>query len=314
MRNWTSILHYALGGIAVLHVPLHSRLDAGEPKPVPRVQAIPLPQEQVSFAFDRKELTRLYFGPTQQRPFLFPLNGPSGLSLTRMGHPHDPVSHSHHNSVWISHANVNGVSFWADTSGAHIVHKRVQKLTDGDTAASVQTVSSWRTSEGVELLEEKRSMTVAPLENGEWMLFLDIELTPVKQPVHLGDTAFGMLGVRMAKSIGVKDGGGTIQNSEGGVDELGCFRKKARWADYSGPITNQSQEGITIFDHPLNPNYPVPFHVRDDGWMGAALTFGNPVTIEPNQPLKLKYALYVHSGLPQLDKLESLWKKFTIAP
>lgn len=104
----------------------------------------------------------------------------------------------------------------------------------------MQTVSSWRTKEGVDLLEEKRQVTVATLENGEWMLVLELELTPVKQPVHIGDTAFGMLGVRMAKSIGVKDGGGAIQISEGGVDELGCFRKKARWADYSGPVTNQS--------------------------------------------------------------------------
>ena len=29
-----------------------------------------------------------------------------------MGHPHDPVGHSHHNSVWIAHESVNGESFW----------------------------------------------------------------------------------------------------------------------------------------------------------------------------------------------------------
>jgi hypothetical protein len=62
--------------------------------------------------------------------------------------------------------------------------------------------------------------------------------------VTLGQTPFGLLGVRMAKSIGVADGGGRILNSEGGVNEVGCFRKAARWVDYSGPVTADVDEGI----------------------------------------------------------------------
>ena len=287
---------------------------AAQPKPVPRVQAIPLPQDQVAFECDRKELTRLYLGNTQQRPYLFPVNGPSGFTLTRLGHPHDPITHSHHNSVWISHADINGISFWADTSGAKIVHQRVEKLTDSDIAASVETSALWRTKEGVNLLKENRTITVEPLGNGEWLLKIDLQLTPEKDPVQIGDTAFGMLGIRMAKTLGVKDGGGTIRNSEAGIDEAGCFRKKARWVDYSGPVTNTVQEGITLFDHPSNHNHPAPFHVRDDGWMGAALSFGNPLSLIPGQTLKLRYALYVHSGTANPENIERQWKAFATAP
>ena len=78
----------------------------------------------------------------------------------------------------------------------------------------------------------------------------------------------GLLGVRMAKSIGVADGGGRILNSEGGVNEVGCFRKAARWVDYSGPVTADVDEGINLLDHPQNLHHPVEFHVRNDGWMG----------------------------------------------
>ncbi len=74
-----------------------------KPKPVPRMQVIPMPYHQASFQRDGVELTRYHFGPGLHRPFLFPVIGQSGISLTRMGHPHDPESHSHHNSVWISH-------------------------------------------------------------------------------------------------------------------------------------------------------------------------------------------------------------------
>ena len=124
----------------------------------------------------------------------------------------------------------------------------------------------------------------------------------------------------MARSIGVNDGGGLIRNSEGNVNEQGddgVFRKPARWVDYSGPITNDANEGITLFDHPSNPSYPTPFHVRGDGWMGASLTFAGPITIEPDQPLRLRYGVSVHRGVPEVRWIEDRWEPFadtTIEP
>src|SRR5688500_2201321 len=113
------------------------------PKPVPLMQAVPQPYGQVSLQRDGKEIARYHFGPGLRRPFVFPVVGPAGRSLTRMGHPHDPESHSHHNSVWVSHNDVDGVSFWDDRARGRIVHRRVEKFDDRDDAASVTTVSEW---------------------------------------------------------------------------------------------------------------------------------------------------------------------------
>ena len=99
-----------------------------EAKPVPRIQAVPQSYEQISFQREGVEIARYHFGPALRRPFVFPLIGPAGLSLTRMGHPHDPESHSHHNSVWVSHNSVNGVSFWDDRAKGKIVHQRIEAL------------------------------------------------------------------------------------------------------------------------------------------------------------------------------------------
>ena len=60
--------------------------DVPEPKPVPRLQVVPMPDDQASFQRDGVEITRYHFGPGLERPFLFPVVGPSGRSLTRMGH------------------------------------------------------------------------------------------------------------------------------------------------------------------------------------------------------------------------------------
>lgn len=284
---------------------------AGEPKPVPRVQAVPLPHSEISFQRDGVELARYVFGSDGERPFAFPINGPSGRSLTRMGHPHDPETHSHHNSVWLSHQSVNGVNFWEDKRSGGITHQRVRRIEDGDDLAFIETENSWLAQDGKPVMRELRRTAVQTMPDGEWMLLIDTQLEARANEVTLGQTAFGLLGVRVAKAIGVKDGGGTIRNSEGGVDEAGCFRKPARWVDYSGPITATATEGLTLMDHPLNLNHPVPFHVRDDGWMGAALTFPGAHTIKPGEPLRLRYALYVHSGMPAADALDRRWTEFS---
>jgi hypothetical protein len=95
-------------------------MTGAEPKPVPLMQAIPQAHEQVTFERNALEIARYHYGADLKRPFVFPLIGPAGRSVTRMGHPRDPQTHSHHNSVWISHESVNGANFWGDASGAEL--------------------------------------------------------------------------------------------------------------------------------------------------------------------------------------------------
>jgi hypothetical protein len=301
-----------LPGILVAVVAMSQATLPAQPKAAPKMQATPQPYDQVSFQRDGAEIARFHFGSTLRRPFVFPLIGPSGRALTRMGHPHDPIGHSHHNSVWISHHDVNGVTFWGDTgkNTGRIIHQRVEKLADGDDEASVTSLNHW-TEDATKkvLLIERRKTTVQLLEKNEWLLILDLQFD-VKEPVTLGKTPFGIIGVRLAKSIGVNDGAGMIRNSAGQVNEKEVFWKPAKWVDYSGAVAAKQVEGITLFDHPANPNHPSVFHVRNDGWMGACLTFDAPRTIVPGKSLRLRYGLYVHGGQPSGDAIETSWAAF----
>jgi len=281
------------------------------PKSVPRMQVVPMPYHQASFQRDGVELTRYHFGPDLHRPFLFPVTGPSGRSLTRMGHPHDPESHSHHNSVWISHFDVAGTDFWGDRGKGKIRHKRIVEFEDSDEQAYLIAENEWVTNEGKVLLFETRRVAVLPLPDSEWLLTIDMEFKAKDLAVTLGKTPFGMIGVRMAKTIGVSDGGGRILNSEGAVNEKEVFWKRAKWVDYAGAITNEKMEGITLFDHPDNPNFPSYFHVRNDGWMGASLTFDGPREIQLDKPLHLRYGLYIHGDIKPRGVIEAKWQRFT---
>ena len=130
-----------------------------------------------------------------------------------MGHPHDPITHSHHNSVWISHSNVGGVDFWGDQGQGkgRIVHQRVLEYWDGDDSAGMRSINHW-IADGADtpLLEETRQTEIVDADGGGWYLIIDLLFSPPEggAAVTFQQTAFGLIGVRVAKPIGVHDGGG----------------------------------------------------------------------------------------------------------
>ena len=292
-------------------------------KPVPRMQAVPMPHHITSFQFDGRELTACHYNPADRRVFWYPIRGNRDISLTRMGHPHDPLTHSHHNSVWISHADVDGVNFWADYGKdlGRIVNVEISRegYEESDEYAAMRMVNHWqRESDGSLVMTEIRRTEVRPLKGAaSWLMIVDMEFAPDKgKTVTIRPSAFGMIGVRMARSIGVIDGGGRILNSESQINEKAMFRLPARWCDYSGRITNEAEgfAGVSLFNHPSNPQNPTPYHVRDDGWMLPCLNLENSIEVSEQKKLRLRYAIWVHDGLASAEEIESAWKTFTGLP
>jgi len=292
-------------------------------KPVPRVQAMPLPHHVTSFQLDGRELTACHFDPQDMRPFWYPIRASKDVSLTRMGHPHDPLGHSHHNSVWVTHNSLNGLDFWGDRTKkqGRITNVEVSRegYEDTDEFASMRMVNHWLREEdkAVQLIETRRT-EVRPLDGAKsWLMIIDLEYAPPPgQTATFGATGFGLVAVRVAKSICVHDGAGRLLNSEGLINEKAMFRLPARWVDYSGRITNEEDgfAGITLMNHPMNPHNPTAFHVRDDGWMGACLSLDSPIEVTDTNKLRVRYALWVHDGVPTLEQSEAQWKAFAEMP
>jgi len=286
-----------------------------------RVQAVPLGYDGVSFQVDGVELARYNTGRFAHRPYLFPLIGPSGRMLTRMGHPHDPTGHRHHYSVWLAHHKVNELDFWGDEGDNRQVHVNFIELDDGPQTARLACEIAWVDGGGRPLLNERREIAVtypgdfpAPgrgdLRNAYWYLDITSRLKPAGGPVTLGVTPFGMLGVRMAKSIGVRDGGGRIRNSNGQVNESEVFAQPARWCDYSGWVDEGIWEGITAFDSPRNFGYPAEWHVRDDGWMCPSQFRRRALPLPAGGDVTFRHRLLIHGGglgPSEIEKHYSLW-------
>jgi hypothetical protein len=276
----------------------------------PRCQVVPLPDDQVSIQVDGAERLRWHHGPSYPRPFFYPLLGPSGSPLTRMGHPGAP-DHDHHRSVWYAHAKVLGIDFWGDRTEARVRQKQWLQYQDGDEEAALAVLLGWYDGhDPKELLEQELVAGVRAGPDGETFLELQATFRPTAESLEFGQTNFGFLAVRVAKALSVHFGGGRLVNSEGAEGEPAIFGKAARWVDYSGPVPGGGTEGITYIDHPDNPGSPVRWHVREDGWMGASVCMNAPVQTTRKQPLVLRYLLHAHRGAVAPERADQVAREF----
>lgn len=280
----------------------------------PRCQWTPLPDHQVLGTIDGVERVRWHYGSQYPRPFFYPFLGPSGRSLTRMGHPGAP-NHDHHRSIWFAHHKILGIDFWADRQPSAIRQQEWLAYVDGDEEAILAVQLGWYDGhDPAPLLTQQLLAALRLGPHGETFLELQASFTPHAEHLECGQTNFGFLAVRVAKSLSAYFGGGRIVDSEGRRGEPAIFGRRAEWVDYSGPITAEQTEGITYFDHPSNPGFPSHWHVRDDGWMGASVCYAGPLLIRRQQPLTLRYLLHAHRGDLQPDRAQAVAREFAAAP
>ena len=159
---------------------------------LPLCQVVPQPDNQVSLQIDGKERVRWHFDHKYSRPFFYPLIGPSGETLTRMGHP-GAQNHDHHRSVWWAHAKVNGEDYWSEHGGTQIRQKKWLAYVDGEDEAVMGSLSGWFSKKGEELLEQEMVASVRPGPEGELFLELQSTLTPKGNQVIFEQSNFCLL-------------------------------------------------------------------------------------------------------------------------
>jgi len=290
-----------------------------------------VPDKVIAIRRGRTVVSGSWFGPFTRRPYIYPFVGPHDLELTRLDHPLDPIGHSHHKSIWIAHADVGGVDFWSERGGTGtIVQESISEVVEKGDRVGALLLLSWRDPSGKKLLVEKRRLTYTDLSLGQLALDIDTTLEAAGAPVTLGKTRFGILGLRVARTMRVQEGlGGIIYNSDEAENESGCFGQHALWCDYSGPVplavdprtdrrTRAEKErsvpsrivGVACFAHPQNTPDGTQWHVRDDGWMGPGLTREGSRTVRPGEPLRVRYRIESHGGRPWRSRVAERYRNW----
>lgn len=276
-------------------------------------------EDELSIEEDADSL-RVYFGGglfcaydrrNELRPILWPVNGPTGATVTRAfpqteAAPGEASDHPHHQAVWYGHGAVNGHDFWHAGHGERVVDLGDMELEGPEEEGVISRgfLMSWQV-EGEELCREERIMSFRGTSEERWVDF-ELTLHANQTELRFGDTKEGTFAVRLAPYLRLKGpvAAGSIRNSVGDTDGE-AWGKRAAWVEYSGPVGGETVY-VSLHDHAENLRHPTWWHARDYGLL-AANPFGihdferEPVgtgdfTLPKGERLTQRYSLRVASS------------------
>jgi hypothetical protein len=267
-----------------------------------------------TFAFD---------APGCGRPAILDLAAPGGGLVTRPCPPRkgsDDDDHATmHPGLWLGFSDLSGADPWRQKTAVRFAGL------EGDPAAGADGVrftalieylgDPTDTPDATVVCRERSTVTLRDLDidgHRVRLVVWEADLTPGGDaPLVFGDVEEMGLGVRLARPLVPAHGGRYLAN-HGGRNEAGIFGRGAAWVDAAGTIDGR-QVGVTIVDLPGNPRKPF-FHARDYGVV-LANPFGRkaygrpgkhgPLTVEPGESLRLRYAVVVHADVPD-DRLPAV--------
>lgn len=266
-----------------------------------------------------------------EKPYLFPLLGPTGASYTRAfpmkadvaGEDHD---HNHQRSFWFTHGSVNGIDFWASDplnkkkANDGSIKETSRKILATGAVGILKTTDDWLDPTRKTILKDVRVMRVYDTSAAR-VLDIDVTLTAAGQPVTLGDTKEGMFGLRVASSMDVKNKmGGKITNAEGITDDA-AWGKASPWVDYTGPVDGKTV-GVAILNHPDSFRYPTTWHVRTYGlfaanpfgWHDFGLNKSGAYTLPAGKSLRFAYRVILHEGDTASAHIADAFKSYVEPP
>jgi hypothetical protein len=274
--------------------------------------------KNLDFLVQGKLFTRYDVTTGPNKPYFYPIIGPTGAPLMRhwpvedvAGETHD---HPHHRGLWFTHSSVNGADFWIEGKGTgKTVHTGYDAIVSGPVYGLMRSRTDWIMPDGKKVAEDTREVRVYYVRDGALMDFT-VTVKAVGGPVVWGDAKDGVLGMRLADSMreAVEKGKvaeGHILNSNG-IKDGATWGKTADWVDYYGPVDGQTV-GVAMFDSPESFRHPTYWHVRDYG-LFAANPFGlhdfvpeykdvpdkGNYTLPEGQTMTFRYRLYFHKGTP----------------
>ena len=201
-----------------------------------------------------------------------------------------------HPGLSLGFALLKGENFWHNDRGTVVHEAFLTRPAVTADAATFAVRNRYQATDGTTICYEAASYRITRNEDG--YLIATEHMFSSAKPFYFGVKEEMGLAIRVASPIRVKQAGGTIRNSNNGINEKGTWGKTADWWDYSGTIGDR-HVGIQIMSAPGNP--PTWSHSRDYGVLVA-----NPfpvdikenrdkqVAVKPGQTFTLKFGVQIH--------------------
>ncbi len=239
-------------------------------------------------------------GKYERSNYVHPLYGLDGEILTE----DFPDDHYHHRGVyWTWHQVLVGEVRAGDPWLAQRFAWKVEDAHVLPTKDGLHVRHRWYSPDfrsGREpILEETASVVVHPSERDVRKLDFDIRLLPLQDDVRLGgsedDKGYGGFSVRVAMVDDLR-----FVAASGPVEPERLAMDLGDWVDFSGDFSGSgTRSGLAILVHPTSAGFPQSWILRSPErpsmqnpvWPGA-----DPVRLERDEPVRLRYRLVVHRG------------------
>lgn len=270
-----------------------------------------------------KPFTTYHFGPERTKPVLYPVAGPGGVRMVRdypfkKDSPGEAHDHPHHESLWYTHGDVNGVSFWhIGKDAGTIVHQKFLESPKDQ----IVTANNWVGPDKKVHCSDVTRIRFFGLPNDGRGIEYTVTIKADHGDVIFGDTKEGSMGIRTHPALRLKGDVATGKAvNANGTKGKGIWGKPAKWLHYHGLI-NSKPVGVGIFDHPSNPRHPTTWHARDYGLI-AANPFGHSpflgkpkgagkLVIKNGESITFKYGFVFVSGDTEAAEIEALYSAWS---
>lgn len=276
-------------------------------------------EKKIVLQYDGRLVTAYCYFDSTEKPVLYPVNTPSGITITR-GFPIAPrrgerTDHPHHIGLWFNYEKVNGLDFWNNSSAisddrkAHygsIVHQKVLSMSAKKDVATLAVLSHWVDHKQNVLLSETTTFSFRKVR-GNFLVDRKCILEAVSPEVVFADVKDGLIAIRVARSLEMPssqmdrfiDGEGKeteepALNNEGvtgmyinreGIKGDDVWSSSSAWTQLYGYVRDEPVS-VVIIDHPENPGYPTYWHARGYG-LFAANPLGRKIFSEGKEELNL---------------------------
>ena len=260
------------------------------------------------------KFTEYYTGQDLAKPYLGPLFEAYGGQMTRLDF--ETREHPHHRSLWISQ-EANGIDFWNEPAGVHgfVRSQGIENIVNGGAYTAFTADNLWTSHGGDPVMTEATRYTLYNTPREAALLDVDITFTASFGDVVLNATKeAGPLAVRMAPSLSVSGGTGTMRSGTGGVNEPEIWMHRAPWLDYSGTIDTHSC-GVAILDYPGNFGFPTHWHARNGGLMAGNnfLRLGD-MNLKAGESVSWNYRIVIHNGDAKDADIQGKFADFAFPP
>jgi hypothetical protein len=266
---------------------------------------------RIDVTVDNAFFTSYRFSKDEKYPFLFPVNGPSGASITSMRNGEYP----HHSSLFFGCDKVNGGNYWQEgIERGQILSQGPKIVTASGPEIVITDVCEWQRPDAPQPFRDTRRIAIRALSAQLREIDFDISLTALED-VIIQKTNHSLFSARMDPDL-TPEFGGQMANAEGMIGEKDTFGKPSPWLACHGTRGGKT-EGLAILQHPANPGYPLPWFTRDYGFLSPTPMFwpadGKSTRLAKNSTMRLRYRVLVFSGNPETIDIARKHSEFSKA-